>query len=764
MVRKEITYQLIGGLLCISIAVPLTDSSPLISFYLGGVATTLIGNVVIRATQRITENKPKTIESKLAVESRTRGENTPRFFRNEGPLAIDFEKGYFSEIRHLEGIKNRLMKERRIMIFGPRGSGKSFLLRDLGFKLLEDGYDVFLIELKEESFEVKDIAGFFAERQKAFLLIDDAHLEMDFCEAILMEDLKMRIALTCSYSPEDLALLKESHPKTADLIEEGVETNPEETGKRIISTYLEKKRLQCNSEEEEMLYEFSNDLWILSMALTMFSEEGLLNEEYFHKKIEAHISAKLQKRYEIKNADSIILVIATFYKYGIPIERKFIEKEFIDKKNWIRKIIGKKIDIDELVRLKEILEYRRMLRLTSISIAELYSKTLADSPWLARGIKDELKGDLEMELFRRYILSSPRNLLEIFICLGGHSDKGFEMIGKLIEDQLLAWIISEKLGNESNIKTVSWFLFRIARTDFSGAKKFLESFEAVELLQKAIKLNDITRFHLLLLAISKLSQDKAKRVVQAVSEDQITQLYNNCEKIGFIEPALGIIKSINEDIAFKITSGMDRNCLIERINYEKNLGSIRSFLLSLRKINEDLFLWILNQIETSHLIETINDTNKTGAIASFLGTLRNMDENIAKEICSEIDGDHIAEVIFDSDKAGAVESLIFTINHINSDISDEIIEKIRKILPEKIVSNKLNAPSMEGMITAFFSLKPEIIKSFFEEIGDIGFMKVIETSSSDEIAHLIKTLNSVDPMVRHEFEGILKKARLLSKY
>ena len=757
MPRRETLLQLTGGLF-LALALLLHDLFPLFSSYFGGFATALFAQVFIDWTKRTIEKKPKTIGTKLAVESKTKAESSPEFFRKRGPLYVDFKKGYFAKSHDLDSIKEKLMKEKQIIIHGPNGSGKSFLLRNLGFKLFEEEYETFLIELKEESFEIRDIANFFAEKKKACLLVDDAHLDQEFCESILWENLDIKIAFTCKYSSDDLKLLGDMVSKTAGLIKDAIETDPKEIGKRIVDVYLKKNGLKCNSEEKRKILKYPDNLWVLSKVLTVFHEKHSLKEDDIYKSIENFILQKLQEKYKIKKSDSILLVITNFSKYDIPVEKKFIEKK-IGNKNWINYLLRKNDDIDKLIRFKEISKYKEMLKIDNISMAELYFETLERSTLLAQEIKEEFNGNLELGLFMEYIQSNPRNLLEIFIHLGGDPHNKFEMMKTLIENELLINIILRKLKNENDIRNISWFLFRIARINSSVGKEFLKSLKITNLLQRAINLNDIARFHFLLLAIKKLSRDAAKKAIQTIPEDQIIMLYNNCEKIGLFEPSFGIIRSINRNIISKVASNLEKTHLVKLLNSENNLGSIRSFLFSLPDINEELFSRVLKEIEINHLIDVINNSNKCGAIASFLGTINNRDPCMANEIYSKVDKDHLVKTIFDSNKAGAVDSLLFTIRNINLDNLSEIVKRIRENLPEAVDSDKLNAQNIEGMVNVFSSLMPEIISPFFKEIGARGIMKIINASPNKEIIHLIKVVSLKNPEIGHEFEEIFRKMK-----
>ena len=74
------------------------------------------------------------------------------FFRKE-PLWIDFEKGCIVERKEVDEIIQKLRNDKIHLVLGKPASGKSVILKNIGFKLANKNEKVYFIELKKLSDE-----------------------------------------------------------------------------------------------------------------------------------------------------------------------------------------------------------------------------------------------------------------------------------------------------------------------------------------------------------------------------------------------------------------------------------------------------------------------------------------------------------------------------------------------------------------------------------------------------------------------------------
>ena len=119
----------------------------------------------------------KTIEKYLEKDKKVE----PRFYRKEGPLWVDYENNYVVEREEVEGILDKLEKS-QVFITGEPASGKSTVLRTVGYKLAKNNKKVFIIPFKEiNRLDKKDeiININHIKYLKGYLFLDDIHLAQD---------------------------------------------------------------------------------------------------------------------------------------------------------------------------------------------------------------------------------------------------------------------------------------------------------------------------------------------------------------------------------------------------------------------------------------------------------------------------------------------------------------------------------------------------------------------------------------------------------
>ncbi|MGB2842618.1 MAG: hypothetical protein WBC40_09125 [Halobacteriota archaeon] len=87
-----------------------------------------------------------TIQSVLRKEETTKGD----FFK-KAPEWIDFEEGFVVERKEVNEIIKKLENDNIQLVLGEPASGKSIILKNIGFKLANENKDVYVVELKRHS-------------------------------------------------------------------------------------------------------------------------------------------------------------------------------------------------------------------------------------------------------------------------------------------------------------------------------------------------------------------------------------------------------------------------------------------------------------------------------------------------------------------------------------------------------------------------------------------------------------------------------------
>ncbi len=325
----------------------------------------------------------------------------PEFFRKAGPLWADFKGGYIFRRDEVDEIINKLNEKPIQVVEGGPASGKSVLLKNIGFDLKKSGYEVFYIDCKFEREE--DINTYIKEvlkvdNAKTLLIIDDYHLKKDVCEHFLeqyqnrgIRETKVLIGTRPLGEEGAKRRLEIQYLNTTKITSESVSQN-------IINEYL-KKQFDLN---DEVIRDFSlsfskyeRDLWYLSWALKEFNPgEGAIKTNIY----ENIKNSILKIKDSAEDVEDIFLPLSILNRFEIPMEKRILtNREYglgIEKK-----------EIDNLIEQNEIVQTkvtdskeRTALALHHSSLAELNYETYRNTE-LGEDFKDrfEIYGDGDFE-------------------------------------------------------------------------------------------------------------------------------------------------------------------------------------------------------------------------------------------------------------------------------------------------------------------------------------------------------------------------------
>ena len=317
-----------------------------------------------------------------------------KFFRKK-PFWIDFEQGFMVERSEVKEIINELESRSRIRITGLPASGKTVLLKNLGYCLCKRRKKVFFFDLKELKLNLIDYLKLLEESdENTYIIIDDAHLQFRnvewFLKILNLFPLTRVIigSRTINFRPKtdsQFEIIYNITIKTEDITD------------RMIKSYLKiKLGIKSNDIIQRIiqnLEKFTRDLWVLSWALIAFKKEKeTVEKSEILEKIKESITAIISEN-EIIDGSAIFLPLSVFYRFELPIERMFLEKAFK---------INPEI-IDKLIFLGEIQQndYTAQISLLHSSIADLYYDTFKRYVVLRRDFTD----DFEQTIIHKFLQS-----------------------------------------------------------------------------------------------------------------------------------------------------------------------------------------------------------------------------------------------------------------------------------------------------------------------------------------------------------------------
>ena len=331
-----------------------------------------------------------TIQSTLKKGDTTKGD----FFKKE-PEWLDFEEDFIVERKEVNELIKKLENNGIQLLLGEHASGKSVILKNIGFNLAKKGYSVYIIELKKWSAD--RIESYFKEAQKiddkrTVIIVDDAHLQLFKCEGLVRDFEKMRTKLIIG--TREVKGLKES-PKETSEFQELAQTKISaiDATEKIICMFLKKKHGIIDEHRikavPEYFEEYKHDLWYLSWVLKTYDKDTdtVSKEEVYSAINECITNIRISEGKTINGGD-ILLPLSVFYRFEIPIEKRFLTKILEIDKSYIDDLIG----LSEIHEIKEK-GRRTMLSLHHSSLASLYFKTYQMTdlfPELGEDIKEKI--------------------------------------------------------------------------------------------------------------------------------------------------------------------------------------------------------------------------------------------------------------------------------------------------------------------------------------------------------------------------------------
>jgi len=518
----------------------------------------------------------------------------PSFYRPSGYKWIDFEKDYAVEPNLRDKNSNKKLKledlmkiieNKSIFIGGGPGSGKSTIIKYMGYKLVNKNKKVFILPLKDVRIPEEQRNSIISLIQQSvdkgfYIFIDDVHLD----NYKIMSQLRGKGLKQVVFSGR---VEKEKEIEKGLVSEKGkfeehkpdYEPIVEETFKAIIEKFKEKYNVENLNEElfnHENLMILSIQLggWELNRKISPPEEAvydytsektGYLNETFKRKSYE----------YDADEIRSILLAISFLYKYEIGINEDYITNLGF-KEDYIENLA----DIKEvgLVNVLESKVGKRIVSLYYSSIAEVIIK--AGETWedFGKPLKSKLNLGKNLEnmynFYYDYLKQYPE---EGAVILGELYFYNEEVINKLLNTQGFDGLVVEVI---KKMNTITWkfrnFMERIG--------KIIEKIKAIykgvfeEKIEKWDNLLDIGKL-LYALQYVRYDMEWVRNIGSSVFEDKIKG-WNNSEAIG------GLLKALS-DVGYDINR-LDKEVFEEKIKERNNPLDIIYLLEALQYVRYDI--------------------------------------------------------------------------------------------------------------------------------------------------------------------------------
>ncbi len=562
-----------------------------------------------------------TIQSVLKQGEATKGD----FFKKD-PEWIDFEEGFIVERKEVDELTKKLENNSIQLVLGQPASGKSIVLKNVGFKLAEKGYDVYFIELKKwpgarvESYLKEALR---IDDEKTIIIADDAHLQLSKCEGLIRDFRYKKPRTKLIVGAREVKELEGTAKRKSEF--EGLAVtrmSPVGGADKMIHMFLKKKHGMSDEYRigivSRNLEEYKHDLWNLSWALKAYNKDTskVREKDVYAAICDACITDIEVADHRVIDGQDVLLPLSFFYRFEIPIERRFLTGILKIDEDHINDLIS----VSEICEIKER-GRRAVLSLHHSSLARLYSNIYGspDFPELGERVKERIikqskKGDLEYGLFYLYLKSEPMNSLDVLIDLRddwGDEKGGPTLQKKLIEDKQVEGSIERSIKKEEDINKIRWCVSDIAKVNKEVALKLVSRIDINALSLKIEKEEDINEIRWCVSLIAEVSKEVALKLASRIDINALSLKIEKEKDIIRIGWFVRRIVKVNKEVALKLADAVSL-----RIEKEEDIDEIGLCVSLIAGVSEEVALKLVDAV--SLRIEKEEDIDKIGLCVSLI--------------------------------------------------------------------------------------------------------------------------------------------------
>jgi hypothetical protein len=594
------------------------------------------------------------------------GFTEPQLFRmGYGPRWIDFVNDY---VAFREDIIPRLIETVSsdypyAILEGPPASGKSTILRYIGFLLSRQGRGVWVVDFLQNENPPNEIPKLSPLQENAVLLLDNIHRNPDKANELLGKAKEYKIPVLLFSRPLKDILGFQRHTHLRLLSEEAkkrITLKAVDARDEMIKVFERVKGISLSTEAKNNLSRFSDDLWLFSIALESL-KNGRVDLKDIHQFLcKEWLEEHIGRDYKIRDAEVPLLVSAFFSRFEIPLPEEFFTKLF-----HIREEVLNALSEQGFLRRTED---GRIAHHHS-SLANLYISAVTDCRSLknaeqkiAETLQVSSDSDLTLSLFSAFLHHLPehgceliarlrpwdeeqkllmRSLAEknphkIVEAIRGENDVGKigwcvrgitlaseDVARKVVEDPKFDWRgLIKKLREEMDVDKIGWCVGGIADASKEAVRKIVEDpeFDSQGLIGKLNEEKDVGKIGECVRGIALGSEDAALKLLPLVIEKLKAE--KDVEKIGWL---VGGIADASEDAALRLVPAV-----IEKLNEEKDVAKIGWGAWLIAFASEDVVLKLVPVV-----IEKLNEEKDVEKIGWCVEGIAYARKEVARRIVED---------------------------------------------------------------------------------------------------------------------------------
>lgn len=606
----------------------------------------------------LTEIKLPKIESVLEKEK----SKEARFFRPSGSEWIDFEEGFVVERKEVDGIIKEFENTDIVVIKGNPASGKSAILRNVGYKLANQSKDVYVIELKKTPLAIEGVL----KMCHGYLLIDDVHLNPEYVDDIAKNLHNVKILLSTRDIEERFG--PTSPLKIPEYLKDAIEIKGHDAVEGIIQKFNEKRREVPEGIQKKIT---KNNLWILAWELEAYEGFDRVDEDTVCERVKDYIRKDL-KNLGVKNAENVFLPLSVFYRYEIPLRKEFVEK-FSD--------CG---DIEKLIEFKEINELEEngfeYLTLHHSEIAEIFLKTFQKFDGFGNKVKERVRGDWSEKLFHLYVQKFPKECIYVIDGLGD-PDHEPELIKNLVDENFDR--VVEGIEAEEDVGKIRSCVWNISKASEEVANNLVRRLDLKKFRDKIYSEKDFYKIGGCIFEILKVNKEVTNNLVKSLNVKRLRdKLEVEKSSRGW---CLGIMYGImaiyvtNNEFGEKLVRRLDVGKLKDKIEVEENIYSIGLCIRVIGMVSRKFGKNLVNSLDFKILKNKIEAEKNLWDIGCCIKGIATGNKKVAERLIPVVSSK--IEAVKDVEK---ISECIFEI----ADVNEEIAEKLIPVVKNKFETEK----------------------------------------------------------------------------
>lgn len=503
---------------------------------------------------------------------------TSEYFRDGDPKLADFKKGCIFPRPELNLVRSVLTKSRFIFLQGPPSSGKTVIALNLAYEWSQSKRTALYFD--RPSLLTDDFLDFLAtssamrylDHENVILFVDNVHVGTSRASRLFA-------FVYTNYTKLNLMFI--SRPlQGKDLeMDESVYydfsrymTHVDAFADSVIeplADFFSKKRFGHGIPPailRSFVEECGTDLLLLGRYLREWNGSSSVHLPELRRKVFQTVRSDLE-RLRTLSPDSVtaLLVVSIFYRFEVPLERIFLERD-----------LGLKIDT--LLSRGELKEQNGFILLYHSSLAKLYANVCRSLGMPEYATLSAKYSPLPEALFAAYAKSEPRNLCEFVIGIR----KGEKYVTSLLSQVDLHEALRKGLERTRNPNLLGWAMLVISVADHRNGWRVLQEARLDAAMRDLVGTATPGEISLFLFNLSKVSQTKGAECLDFIPPKDMARFVQSMG-LGRAGAALGLIRDFSAEYFSRLADCIDVSAICQRVLIENDIDELR---LGIRKLSQ----------------------------------------------------------------------------------------------------------------------------------------------------------------------------------